>query len=204
LDTPRLLGEPAPDDSALDLAVAAALRAPDHGGLRPWHVVPVAGDAWRVVGEVLAASLLRREPATPAERLDLERAKPLRAPLVIAVGAALQHDHKIPVWEQEVTAAPGTMNLLNAFDAHGFGAMWRAAVILHAAAGRAAGDAGRDRIGQVAADAGGDGHAAGRAGRAGVGTARRDRPAAPRCRGTACALGTAAGAAAAGTLRSIR
>ena len=121
---PRLLGEPGPDPAALDLAVAAALRAPDHGALRPWRFVLIAGAARPALGQVLATSLAAREPGTPPERLALEEAKPLRAPLVIAAGAALRHGHRIPVWEQEATAAAGTMNLLNALDAQGFGAIW--------------------------------------------------------------------------------
>jgi nitroreductase len=120
----RLLREPGPDDAALDLAVAAALRAPDHGGLRPWRFVVVRGAMRTELGEVLAASLARREPGAPPERLDLERAKPLRAPMVIAAGVTLRHDHRIPVWEQEASAAAGTMNLLNALDAQGYGAIW--------------------------------------------------------------------------------
>lgn len=120
----RLLRDPGPDEAALDLAVAAALRAPDHGGLKPWRFVVITGEARNALGEVLAASLARRDPATPPERLELERAKPLRAPVVIAAGAALRHDHKIPVWEQEVSAAAGAMNLLNALDAQGYGAIW--------------------------------------------------------------------------------
>jgi nitroreductase len=120
----RLLRDPGPDDAAIDLAVAAALRAPDHGGLKPWRFVVVRGAMRAELGAVLAASLGRREPATPPERLELERAKPLRAPVVIAAGAAIRHDHKIPVWEQEASAAAGTMNLLNALDAQGHGAIW--------------------------------------------------------------------------------
>jgi len=127
---PRHLRDPAPDHTALDLAVAAALRAPDHGGLKPWRFVVVAGDARQALGAILAASLARREPESTAERLELERAKPLRAPLVIAAGAALRHDHKIPVWEQEAAAAAGTMNLMNALDAQGFGAIWLSSAAL--------------------------------------------------------------------------
>jgi len=143
---PRLLGEPGPSAGALDLAVAAALRAPDHGGVKPWRFVFIAGAARLALGEALAASLARREPATPPERLELERAKPLRAPLVIAAGAALRHDYKVPVWEQEASAAAGTMNLLNALDAQGFGAMWLSSAALRdpevkAALGLAPGDA---------------------------------------------------------------
>lgn len=127
---PRQLAAPAPDAAAITRAVAAALRAPDHGGLKPWRFVVVEGPARGALGEVLAASLARRDPAAPPERLDLERAKPLRAPLVIVAGAVLRHGHKIPVWEQEAAAAAGTMNLLNALDAQGFGAIWLSSAAL--------------------------------------------------------------------------
>lgn len=122
---PHLLHEPAPGPGALDLAVAAALRAPDHGGLRPVRFVFVTGTARHALGGLLAASLQRREPGTPAERLDIERAKPLRAPMVVAAGAAIRHDRPgVPAWEQEASAAAATMNFLNALDALGFGAVW--------------------------------------------------------------------------------
>ncbi len=39
----------------------------------------------------------RLQAGTQPERLALERAKPLRAPLVIAAGAVLRHKDKIPV-----------------------------------------------------------------------------------------------------------
>jgi nitroreductase len=42
----------------------------------------------------------------------------------VAAGAKLAHGHKIPVWEQEASAAAGIMNFLNAIDVQGFGAMW--------------------------------------------------------------------------------
>lgn len=121
----RLLREPAPGPAVLDLAVAAALRAPDHGTLRPARFVFVSGEARVALGALMADSLARREPETPAERLDLERAKPLRAPLVVVAGAAIRVNHpKIPVWEQEASAAASIMNFLNALDGLGFGAMW--------------------------------------------------------------------------------
>lgn len=127
---PRLLGAPAPDDRALGLAVAAALRAPDHGGLRPWRFVAIAGEARAAFGDVIAESLLRRAPETPAERVELERAKPLRAPLLVAAGAVLRPDHRIPLWEQQATAAAGVMNFLNALHAQGFGAIWLSSAAL--------------------------------------------------------------------------
>lgn len=121
----RLLREPAPGQAVLDLAVTAALRAPDHATLRPARFVYVSGTAREALGGLMAESLARRDPGVPVERLELERAKPLRAPLVVVAGAAIRPDHpKIPVWEQEASAAASIMNFLNAIDAQGFGAIW--------------------------------------------------------------------------------
>ena len=121
----RLLRQPAPDAAALDLAVSAALCAPDHGGLRPWRFVFIAGEARHAFGDLLATCLALRAPSTSPERLELERGKPLRAPLLVAAGAALRHDRPgVPVWEQEAAAAAGTMNFLNALEAMGFGGVW--------------------------------------------------------------------------------
>lgn len=143
-----LLRDPGPDRAAIETAVAAALRAPDHGGLRPWRYLCIAGDARVRLGELLASALAARDPATPPARLEVERGKPLRAPLVIAAAAALQPEHpKIPVWEQETSAAAGTMNLLNAFDAMGFGAIWLSSPALRdPAVQQALGFAATDRL----------------------------------------------------------
>src|ERR1700730_16391987 len=41
----RALTEPAPDEGALQLIFSSAVRAPDHGRLRPWRFVVVRGGA---------------------------------------------------------------------------------------------------------------------------------------------------------------
>ena len=40
---PRLVA-PGPDEAELETILRAALRAPDHGRLRPWRFVVIAGD----------------------------------------------------------------------------------------------------------------------------------------------------------------
>jgi nitroreductase len=118
------LSAPGPSQQQIDTAIDAALRAPDHGGLKPWRFVLIRGAARARLSELFVSRLQQREPATPAGKLDKARRTPLAAPLVIAVGAHLRADHKVPELEQLLSTGAGVMNLLNAFHAQGYGAIW--------------------------------------------------------------------------------
>ena len=118
------LREPGPSREQIDAAIDAALRAPDHGGLKPWRFVLIQGAARARLSELFVRQLQQREPATPPGKLEKARTMPLTAPLVIAVGAHLRHHHKVPELEQLLATGAGVMNLLNAFHAQGYGAIW--------------------------------------------------------------------------------
>ena len=118
------LQEPAPTGAVLDRILETGLRAPDHGRLAPWRFVLIRGEARAALAEVVARALQARDPAAPAEAVAKQRTKFLRAPLVIALGARIRPDHKIPEQEQLMSVAAATMNLLNAVHAEGFGAIW--------------------------------------------------------------------------------
>ena len=119
------LTDPAPAPAELDIMFQAALRAPDHGRLRPWDFVVIAGEHRTGFGELLAASYARREPDAPPESLQRERDKALRAPLIVVVAARVHKGHKIPEAEQIASAAAAAQNLLLAAYAQGYGAIWR-------------------------------------------------------------------------------
>ena len=120
------LGEPGPSEEAIAKALEAAVRAPDHGLLRPWRFLLIQGDARRRFGAVMAAALKRRQPDVSEAILGREAEKPLRAPLIIVVVAKVQPDHpNIPEVEQVVSAGTAVENLMIAFHALGFGCMWR-------------------------------------------------------------------------------
>jgi nitroreductase len=118
------LREPGPSQQQIDAAIDAALRAPDHGGLKPWRFVLIHGSARVRLSELFVRRLQQREPATPPGKVEKARTMPLTAPLVIAVGAHLRQDHKVPEVEQLLATGAGVMNLLNAFHTQGYGAIW--------------------------------------------------------------------------------
>jgi nitroreductase len=118
------LREPGPSPAELDAAIDAAMSGPDHGALKPLRLVLVRGAARARLSELFARRMLERDPATPPGKIDKARRMPLSAPLVIAVGARLLAQHKVPEIEQLLAAGAGVMNLLNAFHAQGYGAIW--------------------------------------------------------------------------------
>lgn len=123
--SPTGLVAPAPDADALQHMLRAAVRAPDHGRLRPWRFIIVEGAARAALGGVLADALLAREPGVAEAALAKERAKPLRAPLIVIVAAKLREHRGVPAVEQIVAAGAATQNMLLAAHALGFGGFWR-------------------------------------------------------------------------------
>jgi len=123
------LGEPAPSDEELRTILKAAAAAPDHGELRPWRFVVIRGAAKEAFGEVLAEAYLQRVAAAGAEpvpaKLEKDRTKMGRAPLVVAICAVHRHDRRIP-WDDQMGAAyAAAQNALLAATALGYGSMWR-------------------------------------------------------------------------------
>jgi nitroreductase len=119
------LQDPAPADADLDAILRSAVRAPDHGRLRPWRFILVRGAAREHFGAVMSASLKSRVPDATPESLARERAKALRAPLIIVVAARVCSGGKIPEIEQILSAGAAAQNIMLAAHALGYGAMWK-------------------------------------------------------------------------------
>lgn len=109
----------------IEKLLSAGAQAPNHHKVRPWRFVVLTGDGRKKLGDVMAASFLDRNPATPPEGLDKTRALPLRAPVVIAVGADKPADTKIVEMENISAASAAAQNILLAAHAQGLGAIWR-------------------------------------------------------------------------------
>ena len=109
----------------IEQLLAAAVQAPNHHRVRPWRFVVLEGEARSRLGEVMAAAKRESEPGTPEAVLGVERLKPLRAPLLIAVGVDRPAEPKVVEIENVCAAAAAVENMLLAAHALGLGAMWR-------------------------------------------------------------------------------
>ena len=118
------LRAPGPSPQQIELAMEAVLHAPDHGALRPWRFALVQGAARERLSELFVRRMQQRAPGTAPGKIEKARTMPLTAPLVIAVGARILPGHKVPEIEQLLATGAAVMNLLNAFHAQGFGAIW--------------------------------------------------------------------------------
>lgn len=114
------VSDAAPDRAQLLELIEDAAGVADHAVLRPWRFIELRGaDRERLGRAIVEASGLE---GGPAEKLA---AKPLRAPLLLAIVLSPKPSIKVPVWEQAASAA-GVAHLLSLLlDDAGWGVMWR-------------------------------------------------------------------------------
>jgi nitroreductase len=121
------LAEPAPAGEQLENILRAALRAPDHGTLQPWHFFIIEGEGRERFSALLEKGAMRAEQDEKA--IEKARNAPFRAPMIIAVVAKCQPNHKVPVWEQEMSAGCAVMAMQMAAVAQGFNGIWRSGAL---------------------------------------------------------------------------
>ncbi|MDS1135059.1 nitroreductase family protein [Nitratireductor indicus] len=113
--------EPAPSDDEIATFLKVATRVPDHGRLAPWRFILFRGDKRHEIGEALARLAVEREGSLPEARLDKERTRFSRAPLVIGVVSVPKESPTIPQWEMLLSGGMAAMNLMIAANAMGYG-----------------------------------------------------------------------------------
>lgn len=116
--------EPGPDAGQLETILRAGMRVPDHGKLGPWRFIRFLGEARTAFGDVLVEAFRASNPGETIERAQLEHGRFARAPVVIGVVSSVTPEHKIPEWEQVLSAGAACQNMLVAAHALGFSAQW--------------------------------------------------------------------------------
>lgn len=118
------LGAPGPNAEQIATLLRLATRIPDHGKLTPWRFILIEGAARDDFGALIAGRFLELNPTFPAKRIDYERQRPHRAPVIIAVISCAADHPRIPQWEQILSCGAACFSLLTAATAMGFGAQW--------------------------------------------------------------------------------
>jgi len=121
---PREMVEPGPSAEEMERILTIAARTPDHGKLFPWRFVTVS----REQRDAFAALLLEALQGENAEANAVHREKEVNfahypGELVVLISAPVAN-HKIPVWEQELSCGAAGMNLLLAAHALGYVGGW--------------------------------------------------------------------------------
>jgi nitroreductase len=119
------LTAPAPARKEIERILEAGVRVPDHGRLAPSRFVVFCDSGLEKLADVMADSLLRKNPAATAEQQDAERKKAFRAPLIIVVAAHVNRTHKVPPEEQISAVVAGVQNMFLTAHSLGYGVMWK-------------------------------------------------------------------------------
>jgi len=107
--------DPVPRD-LIEKLLSAAVQAPNHYKVRPWRFVVLIESARERLGEVMAQSFIENSPDLPpevqAKAMEKERSKPLRSPLLIAVGVDKPSESRVIEIENICAAAAACQNLM--------------------------------------------------------------------------------------------
>ena len=117
----QLLAAPGPSEAEIEQILHLGARTPDHGKLFPWRFVVLGPQSRTELSEVLAVL------AETQGRVDKDLAvlaKLANPPLTIMVVSTPVQGHKVPVWEQQLSAGAVCMNIEHAADALGYSASW--------------------------------------------------------------------------------
>lgn len=121
---PRELVGPAPTSQELDRILTIAARVPDHGKLHPWRFIIVRDDQRYAFGALLREALAEHDPCASIAHHEKEDEFAHYAGQLVVLVSTPAADHKIPVWEQELSCGAAGMNLLLAAHALGYVAGW--------------------------------------------------------------------------------
>lgn len=115
--------EPGPSADELQIILRCATRVPDHAKLAPWRIQVVQGEARAALGEKFAQVWKKKHPESDAQRVEQERARSQRSPLLLIVSTRVE-SNRVPRWEQVLSGGALCQNILIAAAALGYAGQW--------------------------------------------------------------------------------
>ena len=119
---PRL-SAPAPNQEQINIILDAATRVPDHGSLTPWEFIIVKGEGLTKLAEIFKQATFKL--SGDENKANRAFSLPARAPMMIICVAKCVEHVKIPILEQQISAACSVMAMQQSAFALGYGGIWR-------------------------------------------------------------------------------
>jgi nitroreductase len=118
---PRWMVAPGPTEAQLTQAVQAALRAPNHGRLRPWRMASISEAQRPALAKLFEQ--FARDNGKSAEDVAIERERAFNGPVLLAWVARIDTGvAKVPPHEQWICVGGALSNFMNALHFMGYGA----------------------------------------------------------------------------------
>ena len=121
---PREMIAPGPSAAELERILTIAARTPDHGKLFPWRFVVVGAEQREALAALLATALPEADPGALPAHYAKAAEFAHQAPSLVVVVSSPTAEHKIPLWEQQLSSGAAAMNLLIAAHALGYVGGW--------------------------------------------------------------------------------
>ena len=116
---------PIPNREELDLIYQAALRAPDHKGLKPSRFIEVSGEGLDKLSNIFINFVKASDPDADESTIEKFRRMPYRAPLIIILVSGYKENTGVPEIEQMMSTACSAQSILLALNAFHYSGMWR-------------------------------------------------------------------------------
>ena len=117
---------PGPSDQDLHRILRAGIRVPDHGRIEPWRIQILKEAGQQRLATAFANAFRADNPDATDKQVEIEHNKPLRAPILLVVTCHPNPERfkKIPLIEQQRSAAAVCQNILIATTALGYAGQW--------------------------------------------------------------------------------
>ena len=119
------LVEPGPSAEQLSRMLGAAARAPDHGRLKPWHLLVLDQPTKERLASAAAQAKRALSSSFSDQQFAAERDRIMRSPTIVIVGCVVREHPKVPQIEQVIATAAAAQNLFLAAHDLGCGVMWK-------------------------------------------------------------------------------
>lgn len=120
----KFVRAPGPTDEQLALILQTAMRAPDHGAVRPWRFTLVRQPDIRHLIDLGVRAGIAAGAPLPEHKIHNARKWLAEVPLIIAIGCAPDPRGRIREGESLLSVGAAVMNMLNATHALGFAGYW--------------------------------------------------------------------------------